>query len=270
MCRPVGRLYASHPQRSDQSAARRRPRQVDAALEPQTFRTNYDDTVVALSFSGGGTRAAAFSYGVSTGFDQTRVPNRSGPVSLLDRLDFLSGVSGGSVLAAYYGLKGREALGDFKQRFLDVMPRRGCRPSSASPISPAACKAASTTPAHFRLARRPSLQSRDFRDLLAVRRPRVWINASDIYNRTAFIFAPRDVRRAVQRSLDLPGVAGGRGFRRRAGGVRPDCHSQLSRRLPGRRCRAGCSARAQQPQAPPLIQAYADALERYRSGESNT
>src|SRR5581483_919150 len=90
-------------------------RQEAAALSPPT---NYDDMVVALSLSGGGSRAAAFSYGVMTGFDETRVPSRAGPVSLLDRLDFLSGVSGGSVLAAYYGLKGRAALGDFRARFL--------------------------------------------------------------------------------------------------------------------------------------------------------
>ena len=78
--------------------------------------TYYDDTVVALSFSGGGTRAAAFSYGVLTALDQTPMPNR--PTSLLDRVDFVTGVSGGSVLAAYYGLKKRKALADFKQRFL--------------------------------------------------------------------------------------------------------------------------------------------------------
>ena len=78
--------------------------------------TYYDDTVIALSFSGGGTRAAAFSYGVLTALDQTPTPNR--PTSLLDRVDFVTGVSGGSVLAAYYGLKKRQALVDFKQRFL--------------------------------------------------------------------------------------------------------------------------------------------------------
>src|SRR5208282_4278150 len=68
-------------------------KQVGAELG-RDVQTYYDDTVVALSFSGGGTRAAAFSYGV------------------------LTGVSGGSVLAAYYGLKKRKALADFKQRFL--------------------------------------------------------------------------------------------------------------------------------------------------------
>src|SRR6202050_4310262 len=75
-----------------------------------------DDTVIALSFSGGGTRAAAFSFGALTALDQTPMPNRS--TSLLDRVDFVTGVSGGSVLGAYYGLKKRKALDDFKQRFL--------------------------------------------------------------------------------------------------------------------------------------------------------
>src|ERR1700751_3362026 len=78
--------------------------------------TYHDDTVVALSFSGGGTRAAAFSYGVLTAFDETPTPGRA--ASLLNRIDFVTGVSGGSVLAAYYGLKKRKALADFKQRFL--------------------------------------------------------------------------------------------------------------------------------------------------------
>src|SRR5271168_3224124 len=56
--------------------------------------TYYDDTVIALSFSGGGTRAAAFSYGVLTAFDETPTPGRA--ASLLNRIDFVTGVSGGS------------------------------------------------------------------------------------------------------------------------------------------------------------------------------
>src|SRR5271166_3173009 len=91
------------------------PKEVGAELG-RDVGTYYDDTVIALSFSGGGMRAAAFSYGVLTGFDETPMPNRSS--SLLDHVDFVTGVSGGSVLAAYYGLKKRKALTDFKQRFL--------------------------------------------------------------------------------------------------------------------------------------------------------
>src|SRR5205085_7141164 len=77
-----------------------------------------DDVLVGLAFSGGGTRAAAFAYGVLQELDQTTVRTRTGTHSLLDSIGFVSGVSGGSVMAAYYGLKKREALGDFRQKFL--------------------------------------------------------------------------------------------------------------------------------------------------------
>ena len=59
-----------------------------------------DELLVGLSFSGGGTRAAAFAHGALLELDRTRIPSRTGPTSLVDRLDFVSGVSGGSVAAA--------------------------------------------------------------------------------------------------------------------------------------------------------------------------
>ena len=62
------------------------------------------DTAIALAFSGGGTRAAAFAFGVLRGLD--RLPTKGGK-SYLERVVFVSGVSGGSVTAAYFGLKGR-------------------------------------------------------------------------------------------------------------------------------------------------------------------
>ena len=76
-----------------------------------------DDLLLALSFSGGGTRAAAFSFGVLTELDRIRSASDQ-TKSLLDRIDFISRVSGGSVTAAYFGLKRREALVDFRERFL--------------------------------------------------------------------------------------------------------------------------------------------------------
>jgi NTE family protein len=85
-------------------------------------RLNYDvgaeedADVVGLSFSGGGTRAAAFSFGVLTEMEHMPVRGAAGP--MLDRLDFISGVSGGAVTAAYYGLRKRAALNDFRERFL--------------------------------------------------------------------------------------------------------------------------------------------------------
>ena len=76
-----------------------------------------DDVMLALSFSGGGTRAAAFSFGVLQELDRTRSGSNSAK-SLLDHVDFVSGVSGGAITAAYFGLKKRAALDDFRDRFL--------------------------------------------------------------------------------------------------------------------------------------------------------
>ncbi len=58
---------------------------------------------VCLAFSGGGTRAAALAYGAMIALKQTRIewPRHE---SLLDDVDVISSVSGGSFTAAYYGL----------------------------------------------------------------------------------------------------------------------------------------------------------------------
>ena len=166
------------------------PREVEAELAPG-IETNYDDMVVALSFSGGGMRAAAFSYGVLEGFDQTRVPTRSGTASLLDRLDFLSGVSGGSILAAYYGLKGRAAMADFRPRFLNVNAEESLQTDLSLGNIARGLNGGVNDTTKFPVWLDAHLYAgATFRDLLRRQRPRVWINAADIYDRTAFIFAP--------------------------------------------------------------------------------
>src|SRR5574341_1159066 len=72
------------------------PLAANASVQPDPGRdvSSYeDDLLVALSFSGGGTRAAAFSHGVLSEIDRTRVRGPRGSTSLLDRIDFVSGVS---------------------------------------------------------------------------------------------------------------------------------------------------------------------------------
>ena len=71
-----------------------------------------------VSMSGGGARAAAFGYGVLDALRQTRVTWQGRDVSLLDRLDLISGVSGGSIMAAYYAAFGQETFPAFEQQFL--------------------------------------------------------------------------------------------------------------------------------------------------------
>jgi NTE family protein len=77
------------------------------------------DTLVVLAFSGGGTRAAAFSYGVLEFLRRTEIIRSSGQkVRLLDAVGVITGVSGGSFTALAYGLYGDKLFADYEQRFL--------------------------------------------------------------------------------------------------------------------------------------------------------
>lgn len=77
-----------------------------------------DDMLILLAFSGGGTRAAAFSYGVLEELRDMELEIGGRRRRLLDEVDFVSGVSGGSFTAAYYGLRGDGIFDDFLERFL--------------------------------------------------------------------------------------------------------------------------------------------------------
>ena len=79
---------------------------------------NSDDLFVILTFSGGGTRAMAMSYGVMEKLKETRISWHGSERSLLDEVDIISSVSGGSVTAAYYGLYGDRLFKDFSERVL--------------------------------------------------------------------------------------------------------------------------------------------------------
>ncbi len=73
---------------------------------------------VELSFSGGGTRAAAVAYGVLLELRDTTVMLKRGPIRLLDEVDTISSVSGGSFTATYYGLHGDGMFDTFEEVFL--------------------------------------------------------------------------------------------------------------------------------------------------------
>jgi len=76
------------------------------------------DIQLELAFSGGGTRAAAFSYGVLEELRDTNVVIQGSPKRLLDEIDVISSVSGGSFTAAYYGLYADKIFDDFEKVFL--------------------------------------------------------------------------------------------------------------------------------------------------------
>ncbi|MGO4763790.1 patatin-like phospholipase family protein [Cupriavidus sp. 2KB_3] len=76
------------------------------------------ENLVILAFSGGGTRAAAFSYGVLEFLRNTQIVGPKGKSRLLDHVGVVTGVSGGSFTALAYGLYGDKLFDDYEQRFL--------------------------------------------------------------------------------------------------------------------------------------------------------
>ncbi len=82
-------------------------------------RENSDKLFVVVTFSGGGKRAAAFSYGVLESLRDIVVTTPDGDRHpLLDEVDLISAVSGGAFTAAYYALHGREIFDSYVPRFL--------------------------------------------------------------------------------------------------------------------------------------------------------
>jgi len=77
-----------------------------------------EDLTLVLSFSGGGVRATALAYGVLETLAKTRVPDATGSHRLLDDVNLITSVSGGSFAAAYYGLYGDRIFTDFERGFL--------------------------------------------------------------------------------------------------------------------------------------------------------
>jgi NTE family protein len=77
------------------------------------------DIILTLAFSGGGTRAAALAYGVLEELRDTTVMIDGQPRRLIDEVDTISSVSGGSFTSAYYGLYGERIFEDFEEEFLN-------------------------------------------------------------------------------------------------------------------------------------------------------
>ena len=97
---------------------------------------NSDSLFVILAFSGGGTRAAALSYGVLQQLKRSPAFTWEGQSrTLLEEVDVISSVSGGSFTAAYFGLHGEGIFDDFKSRFLYVDVEGALKSRLFSPIN---------------------------------------------------------------------------------------------------------------------------------------
>ncbi|MBP6394071.1 MAG: patatin-like phospholipase family protein, partial [Neisseria sp.] len=72
------------------------------------------DMMVILMFSGGGTRAAALGYGVLEELERQKIWMNGKETRLIDQIDLVYGVSGGSVLAVYFSLYGADTIPSFE------------------------------------------------------------------------------------------------------------------------------------------------------------
>ncbi len=164
------------------------------AGERYEFRTrlpaNSQDLFVVLAFSGGGTRAAAFSYGVLKQLRDTTVQVDGRPRRLLDEVDVITSVSGGSYTAAYYGLFGDRIFKDYTRDFLyrdwqGELIGMVARPSSLTAMASGHYNRSDLVAGHLG---RTLFKQATFDEMSRDNRPFIIINASDINNATTFSF----------------------------------------------------------------------------------
>lgn len=232
-----------------------------------TADSGMDDTLIGLSFSGGGTRAAAFSFGVLKELQRTQIVNGSRDVTLAGEVDFVSAVSGGSVTAAAFALSREKMLRNFREDFLLVNVEASLR----TELSLANVVRASVGGVNDRTGLQDWLDGHLFKgatfgDVMAQGRPILWINASDIYNRTPFVFNQQTfgaicsdlssfpLSEAVAASAAVPLVFAPVVLKNYA----PDCAYQT----PG-----WVSRIAQDAEAPAVLRANAEGIQRYRANE---
>lgn len=191
-CASVHNQPLNEPSASPFAAMASRAALVTPAAAAERESGGDEGTAIGLAFSGGGTRAAAFAYGVLGELSETPYPRPGKPHDMLDHVAVVSGVSGGSVTAAYYALKGRAAMTDFRQRFLvqDVMAELNTNVSLVS-INRALGGGANTDKRLRDWLNANLFDNATFGTVLTRRHAKLLINATDVYSRTPFVFAPQ-------------------------------------------------------------------------------
>lgn len=178
-------------------------------------------TFIVLAFSGGGTRAAAFSFGVLEALRDRIVAVDGRRRRLLDEVDVVTSVSGGSYTASYWALYGDRIFEDFEQRFL----KRDIQTALLSLLMNPLVAAQIALPGYNRSDAAAEWLDQNLFDGMTfadiMRRPSapaLIINASDLNNGITFSFIPQhfallcsDIRayrvaRAVIASSAVPGV----------------------------------------------------------------
>jgi predicted acylesterase/phospholipase RssA len=180
---------------------------------------NTNSLFICLAFSGGGTRASALAYGVLEKLRKTDITWQGATKRLLEEVDCISSVSGGSFTAAYYALFRERVFKDFRASFLEHNIERELILRTLNPVN--LLRLASPYFSRIDLAAELYHESifdgKTFGELIARgRRPFLIVNATNLATGERFEFtqdqfdflgsdlAPYPVARAVAASSAFP------------------------------------------------------------------
>ena len=158
------------------------------------FKSSHDigENLVILAFSGGGTRAAALSYGVLQELRSTELKsaNNLGDHTLLADVDLVSSVSGGSFTAAYYAAFGDEIFQRFETDFLrqDIQGSLVSRFLSPRHWFRSLVSGFDRTEMAIEFYDRTVFRGKTFADLSLNQHPLTLINATDLSTGAGFSF----------------------------------------------------------------------------------
>lgn len=218
------------------------------SLKVWTQDTRPNDVGISLAFSGGGTRAAALSYGVLKALRDIEVSIQGHSRKLLDEVDIISSVSGGSFTAAYYGLHGERIFTDFETIFLRRDVESALRAKLFNPFN--WFRTTGRTEWAIEYYEENVFHGATFADMIQENHPLILLNASDLGYRVRFSFlqeyfnllcsdlASFPVARAVAASSAVPVV-----FHPVVVQNYPGCESAARELLVAMRQRAGSDER---------------------------
>ena len=144
------------------------------------------DNGVMLAFSGGGTRAAALSYGVLQQLRDTIIGSSETRRRLLDDVGVISSVSGGSFTAAYYGLHGDKIFEDYEATFLKKDVAGSLVSSLLNPLN--WFTSIDRTEYAIQYYETEVFKNATFADMLRPNAPMILINATDLTGGVRFSF----------------------------------------------------------------------------------
>ena len=177
--------------------------------DPSKFRDTGPIWLI-VAFSGGGTRAAAFAYGVLEELRDTPIVSAGKNARLLDEIDTISGVSGGSFPAAYYGLFGDRIFDEFEDRFLRKNIQGALMRRILAPWNLVRLPGPNMSRTHlaWKYYDKHVFDHATFGDLTTAKGPRVQINSTDLLQGNRFTF-DQNIFDAICSDLDTLPISAG-------------------------------------------------------------